>query len=117
MWKKELPSLGVENVVESLLELDTDFLFVYGTLRRGFALHHHLRRMGVERDGFVALLETAGGKVQPFGQVGYHVREGRKQKAESCKQKGTRAVHNCKSEAVLGSSVFHPAGISVPPAA
>ena len=83
MWKKELPSLGVENVVESLLELDTDFLFVYGTLRRGFALHHHLRRMGVERDGFVALLETAGGKVQPFGQVGYHVREGRKQKGES----------------------------------
>ena len=27
-------------------ELDTDLLFVYGTLRRGFALHHHLKRMG-----------------------------------------------------------------------
>jgi len=25
-----------------------DLLFVYGTLRRGFALHHHLRRMGAE---------------------------------------------------------------------
>jgi gamma-glutamylcyclotransferase (GGCT)/AIG2-like uncharacterized protein YtfP len=33
-----------------------DLLFVYGTLRRGFALHHHLRRLGVE---FVAR-----GKVQ-----------------------------------------------------
>jgi gamma-glutamylcyclotransferase (GGCT)/AIG2-like uncharacterized protein YtfP len=48
MWKMELPSLGVENMVESLPELDTDLLFVYGTLRRGFALHHHLRRMGAE---------------------------------------------------------------------
>jgi gamma-glutamylcyclotransferase (GGCT)/AIG2-like uncharacterized protein YtfP len=37
-------------------QLGTDFLFVYGTLRRGFPLHHHLRRMGAE---FVA-----AGKVQ-----------------------------------------------------
>jgi gamma-glutamylcyclotransferase (GGCT)/AIG2-like uncharacterized protein YtfP len=29
-------------MVDSWQELDTDFLFVYGTLRRGFALHHHL---------------------------------------------------------------------------
>jgi len=35
-------------MVDSLHELDTDFLFVYGTLRRGFALHHHLRRMGAK---------------------------------------------------------------------
>jgi gamma-glutamylaminecyclotransferase len=35
-------------MVESLPERDTDLLFVYGTLRRGFALHHHLRRMGAE---------------------------------------------------------------------
>ena len=38
------------------MELDTDFLFVYGTLRRGFALHRHIVRMGAE---FVA-----AGKVQ-----------------------------------------------------
>ena len=38
------------------MKLDTDFLFVYGTLRRGFALHHHLSGMGAE---FVA-----AGKVQ-----------------------------------------------------
>jgi len=35
-------------MVESLPELDTDLLFVYGTLRRGYALHHHLKRMGAE---------------------------------------------------------------------
>jgi len=33
-----------------------DLLFVYGTLRRGFRLHHHLKRLGAQ---FVA-----GGKVQ-----------------------------------------------------
>jgi gamma-glutamylcyclotransferase (GGCT)/AIG2-like uncharacterized protein YtfP len=43
-------------MVESLPELDIDLLFVYGALRRGCALHHHLRRMGAE---FVAT-----GKVQ-----------------------------------------------------
>jgi gamma-glutamylcyclotransferase (GGCT)/AIG2-like uncharacterized protein YtfP len=42
-------------MIESLPELDTDFLFVYGTLRRGFALHHHLRGMGAE---FVAAGEV-----------------------------------------------------------
>ena len=35
-------------MLESLPELDSDLLFVYGTLRRGFALHHHLKRMGAE---------------------------------------------------------------------
>ena len=35
-------------MVESLPELATDLLFVYGTLRYGFALHHHLRRVGAE---------------------------------------------------------------------
>ena len=35
-------------MVDSRQELHTDFLFVYGTLRSGFALHHHLRRMGAE---------------------------------------------------------------------
>jgi gamma-glutamylcyclotransferase (GGCT)/AIG2-like uncharacterized protein YtfP len=35
-------------MIESLPELDTDFLFVCGTLRRGCVLHHHLRRMGAE---------------------------------------------------------------------
>jgi gamma-glutamylcyclotransferase (GGCT)/AIG2-like uncharacterized protein YtfP len=55
MWKKELSSLGAENMVESLPECGTDFLFVYGALRRGFALHHHLRRLGAE---FVATGEV-----------------------------------------------------------
>ena len=35
-------------MVESLPELDADVLSVYGTLRCGFALHHHLRRLGAE---------------------------------------------------------------------
>ena len=42
-------------MIESFPELDTDFLFVYGTLRRGLALHHHLRRVGAE---FVATGEV-----------------------------------------------------------
>jgi hypothetical protein len=45
-------------------------------LRAGFrfvTFERYARYPGVERDGFVALLETAGGKVQLFGQVGYHV--------------------------------------------
>ena len=36
----------------------------------------YARYLGVERDGFIALLETAGGRVQLFGQVGYHVGDG-----------------------------------------
>ena len=43
-------------MVTSLPELGTDLLFVYGTLRRGFRLHHHLKRMGAEY--------VAAGKVQ-----------------------------------------------------
>jgi len=42
-------------MIESFPELDTDLLFVYGALRRGFPLHHHLRRMGAE---FVAAGEV-----------------------------------------------------------
>ena len=48
-------------------------------LKAGFrfvSFERYARYLGVERDGFVALLETAGGKVQLFGQVGYHVGEG-----------------------------------------
>jgi hypothetical protein len=48
-------------------------------LRGGFrfvTFERYARYLGVERDGFVALLETAGGKVQLFGQVGYHVGDG-----------------------------------------
>ena len=33
-------------MTESSTKLDRDLLFVYGTLRRGFRLHHHLKRMG-----------------------------------------------------------------------
>ena len=43
-------------MIEPSPDPDTDLLFVYGTLRRGFPLHHHLRRLGAE---FVA-----AGKVQ-----------------------------------------------------
>jgi len=43
-------------MVKSLPELDTDLLFVYGTLRRGLPMHHHLKRLGA---AFVA-----AGKVQ-----------------------------------------------------
>ena len=35
-------------MVDSWQKLDTNLLFVYGTLRRGFAVHHHLRRMGAQ---------------------------------------------------------------------
>ena len=69
---KEL-SPGQVAVLESLLK--AGFRFV--------TFERYARYLGVERDGFVALLETAGGKVQLFDQVGYHVREGRKQKGES----------------------------------
>ena len=65
MLPKELNS-GQVAVLESLLK--AGFRFV--TFER-FA-----RYLGVEKDGFVALLETGGGKVQLFGQVGYHVGEG-----------------------------------------
>jgi hypothetical protein len=36
----------------------------------------YARYLAVEREGFVALLETHEGKVELFGQVGYHVGEG-----------------------------------------
>jgi hypothetical protein len=89
-------------------------------LKAGFrfvTFERYARYLGVERDGFVALLEKAGGKVQLFGQVGYHVREGRRQYTVGSMQKGRRAVHICKSKAAFGSSVFYAAGISVPSAA
>jgi gamma-glutamylcyclotransferase (GGCT)/AIG2-like uncharacterized protein YtfP len=35
-------------MAEQLPKFDTDFLFVYGALRRGFPLHHHLRRLGAK---------------------------------------------------------------------
>ena len=37
-----------KTVIESSPEPGPNLLFVYGTLRRGFLLHHHLRRMGAE---------------------------------------------------------------------
>ena len=36
----------------------------------------YARYPAVEREGFVALLDVSGGRVQLFGQVGYHVGEG-----------------------------------------
>jgi len=48
-------------------------------LRAGFkfvTFERYARYLAVERDGFIALLETAEGKVELFGQVGYHVGEG-----------------------------------------
>ena len=35
-------------MIDSSPEPAPDLLFVYGTLRRGFGLHHHLKRMGAE---------------------------------------------------------------------
>jgi hypothetical protein len=62
---KEL-SPGQVAVLESLLRAGFGFV----------SFERYARYVGVERDRFVALLETAGGKVQLFGQVGYHVGEG-----------------------------------------
>jgi len=62
---KEL-STGQVAVLESLLK--AGFRFV--------TFERYARYVGVERDGFVALLETGEGKVKLFGQVGYHVGEG-----------------------------------------
>ncbi len=35
-------------MTESSTKLETDVLFVYGTLRRGFRLHHNLKRLGAQ---------------------------------------------------------------------
>ena len=35
-------------MTESPTTAAPDFLFVYGTLRRGFRLHHHLKRLGAQ---------------------------------------------------------------------
>jgi hypothetical protein len=48
-------------------------------LRAGFrfvTFERYARYLAVEREKFVALLETREGKVELFGQVGYHVGEG-----------------------------------------
>jgi hypothetical protein len=48
-------------------------------LKAGFrfvTFERYARYLAVEKDGFVALLETSEGKVELFGQVGYHVGEG-----------------------------------------
>jgi len=48
-------------------------------LRAGFrfvTFERYARYLAVERERFVALLETGEGKVKLFGQVGYHVGEG-----------------------------------------
>ena len=50
-------------VLESLLH--AGFRFV--------TFERYARYLAVEREGFVALLETGEGKVKLFGQVGYHV--------------------------------------------
>jgi hypothetical protein len=52
-------------ILESLLK--AGFKFV--------TFERYARYLGVERDGFVALLETGEGKVKLFGQVGYHMGE------------------------------------------
>ncbi len=47
--------------------------------RAGFkfvALEHVERYLGVEKSGFVALLDPAGGKLKVFGQVGYRMGSG-----------------------------------------
>jgi len=70
----------------SLCLCGEEVLSFAGFLGLELASERYARYLGVEKEGFVALLETAEGKVKLFGQVGYHVREGRKQKAESSRQ-------------------------------
>jgi len=53
-------------VVESLFQAGFKFT----------AVERYARYLAVERDGFIALLETADGKIKLFGQVGYHRGEG-----------------------------------------
>jgi hypothetical protein len=62
---KELSPVQIA-VLESLLH--AGFRFV--------TFERYARYLGVERDGFIALLETGEGKVRLFGQVGYQVGEG-----------------------------------------
>jgi hypothetical protein len=57
---------GQVSTLESLLQ--AGFRFV--------TYERYARYPAVEREGFVALLDVSGGKVQLFGQVGYHVGEG-----------------------------------------
>jgi gamma-glutamylcyclotransferase (GGCT)/AIG2-like uncharacterized protein YtfP len=44
--EKGIALLGGKAMATSYPELGTDLLFVYGTLRRGCTLHHHLKRLG-----------------------------------------------------------------------
>ena len=47
-----------------------------GLLRAGFrfvTLEHVERYLGVEKDGFVALLDPSEGKLRVFGQPGYRI--------------------------------------------
>ena len=62
---KEL-SPGQVAVLEALLEARFRFT----------SFERYARYLAVEREGFVALLETGEGKVKLFGQAGYHVGEG-----------------------------------------
>lgn len=62
---KEL-SPGQVAVLESLLRAGFQFV----------TFERYARYLAVERERFVALLETGEGKVKLFGQVGYHVGEG-----------------------------------------
>jgi hypothetical protein len=68
MFEAQPKELSPEQVavLESLLK--AGFRFV--------TFERYARYLAVERDGFVALLETGEGKVKLFGQVGYHVGEG-----------------------------------------
>ncbi|HEV2351868.1 MAG TPA: hypothetical protein VG028_18720 [Terriglobia bacterium] len=48
-------------------------------LNAGFqftAIEHVTRHLGVQKGGFIALLDTADGKLKLFGQVGYRIGEG-----------------------------------------
>jgi hypothetical protein len=62
---KEL-SAGQVAALESLLK--AGFRFV--------TFERYARYLAVEREGFIALLETGQGQVNLFGQVGYHLGEG-----------------------------------------
>ncbi len=54
-------------------------LILQSLLKSGFEfvpLSHVVRYLPVQKDGFVALLDPSGGKLEIFGQAGYRIGEG-----------------------------------------
>jgi len=77
--RKERPRAGIIVEAQPTELTPSQIAVLESLLKAGFrfvTFERYARYLGVERDGFVALLETGEGKVKLFGQVGYHVGEG-----------------------------------------